>query len=331
MLSHAGLMQLGAVLAVSRRTTPKDSYNGVAPLSHIMGQSNLMCALSCGASVQLMPRLEVPSLAQAIARGDITHLSFVPTVYARLIEYATTNKLALQPNRLRYISSGGAPLDPLLKECVETLLGVPLVNGYGMTECAPGARTRPEIKSPADSIGWPEDGVEARIVASEGSDCPSGEIGELWLRSATRMLGYYRNPEETAAALRPEGWFATGDLVRRLADGQIAIVGRKKEMIIRSGFNVYPAEVEAALNRLPQIVQSGVVGRPTNDGNEEVIAFVQLRPGESADAAALLEQLRPLIAPYKRPQHLIILDALPLVSTGKIWKAKLVEMARALA
>ena len=330
MLSHHALIQLGAVLSRSRRTTSADCVNGVAPLSHIMGVSNLMSAACSGASIKLMPRLELPALARSIASGEMTHLSFVPTVYARLIEFVAAEGIDMSRHRLRYISCGGAPLDPLLKERVETLFGIRLVNGYGMTECAPGARARPDVASVANSIGWPEEGVEARIVRADGTTCEPGEVGELWLRSSTRMMGYYRNPEETAAALRADGWLATGDLARWLAGGEIAIVGRKKEMIIRSGFNVYPAEVEAALNRLPSVMQCAVVGRNASDGNEEVIAFVQPRPGAATSEQDILASLRDDIAPYKRPQRVVLLEALPLVSTGKIWKSKLAQMAKEL-
>jgi len=327
MLSHHALIHLGAVLSKSRRTSSKDSYNGVAPLSHIMGIANLMNATWSGAGLRLMPRLELPVLARSIASGEISHLSFVPTVYSRLVEYVETSHYDMSGHRLRYISCGGAPLDPLLKQRVEALFKLRLVNGYGMTECAPAVRSRPDFDSPAQSIGWPEEGVETRIVTPDGTTCEPNDVGELWLRSSTQMMGYYRNPEETTAALRPGGWLATGDLAQLMSDGQIALVGRRKEMIIRSGFNVYPAEVEAALNRLPQVLQSAVVGRKTRDGNEEVIAFIQPRCAAAISTAQILAGLGDNLAPYKRPQRIVLLDSLPLVATGKIWKSKLAEMA----
>ncbi|MNQ57795.1 Long-chain-fatty-acid--CoA ligase [compost metagenome] len=141
------------------------------------------------------------------------------------------------------------------------------------------------------------------------------------------MLGYYRNPADTAATVRPGGWIASGDLGRRLDDGALAVVGRQKEMIIRSGFNVYPAEVEAALNSLPEIAASGVVGRSRGDGDEEIVAFVEARPGRDIDASRIDAALRSLIAPYKRPNRIIFLPQLPQGTTGKIWKAKLASMA----
>jgi len=138
-------------------------------------------------------------------------------------------------------------------------------------------------------------------------------------------LGYFNNPAETAVALRPGGWIATGDLAQYLEDGSIAIVGRKKEMIIVSGFNVYPAEVEAALTSLPEVLLAGVVGRQTREGDEEVIAFVQLREPRAVSESQLTAELHGLIAPYKRPARIVIVEALPLGQTGKISKVQLLR------
>ena len=141
-----------------------------------------------------------------------------------------------------------------------------------------------------------------------------------------KWLGYYRSPEQTAAAIDNEGWFNTGDLARVNGEGHLYIAGRTKELIIRSGFNVYPAEVEAVLNAHEQVVQSAVVGR-TVDGNEEVVAFVQLLPGAGVSAEELKAYTARQLTSYKRPTELIVLDALPAASTGKILKHKLREMA----
>lgn len=324
MLSLAALLNLGTVLAASRQTAAGAIVHGAAPLSHIMGMSNLLAAIHAGATLQLMPRLNVEEVAAGIARGLLTHLSFVPMVYTKLVEYIETHGMDVSRNELCYISCGGAPLDPVLKRKVEALLGLRLVNGYGLTECAPGLRTRPDRDAAAECIGWPEAGVEARLVGMDGSDAA---VGELWLRSPTMMMGYYGDPAQTAEALRPGGWLATGDLARTMEDGSIAIVGRRKEMIIRSGFNVYPVEVEAALNAIAPVLQSGVVGLRTSDGNEEVVAFVQFREGQQLSPQQIQHHLRDSLAAYKCPGRIVILDALPIGPTGKIWKARLAEMA----
>ncbi len=320
MWSHDALVELGHVLARSRATMPGSVVQCAGPLSHIMGISNFMAALVAGATLQLMPKLDVAALIAAIQAGEVTHLSLVPTAYQRLCDYVEGDGFSLSGKGLRYISVGGAPLDPTLKIRVERLLGLRLVNGYGMTECAPGSRTRPDRDAPADCIGWPESGVEMKI---DGDD-----TGELLMRSATMMLGYFGAPGEAAAILRPDGWLATGDLARRLPDGSFQLVGRKKEMIIRSGFNVYPTEVEAALNALPAVRESAVLGCKLADGNEEVVAFVQLRDAASQDVVSIASELAQRLAPYKRPARIVLVEDFPLGPTGKIAKHKLRETMR---
>jgi long-chain acyl-CoA synthetase len=160
----------------------------------------------------------------------------------------------------------------------------------------------------------------------KGAKLGPGEVGELHVRGLNVMLGYYRAPELTAAAIDKDGWFNTGDLARVNEAGELYIVGRTKELIIRSGFNVYPAEVEAVLNSHGLVVQSAVVGRPV-EGNEEVVAFVQLLPGASATAADLQVYAARQLTSYKRPSEIVILEALPAASTGKILKNKLKEDA----
>jgi long-chain acyl-CoA synthetase len=169
-------------------------------------------------------------------------------------------------------------------------------------------------------------GVEYRIVHPGGAEIRPGAVGELHVRGLNVMLGYYRAPELTAAAIDGDGWFNTGDLARVNERGELYIAGRTKELIIRSGFNVYPAEVEAVLNSHGLVVQSAVVGRLV-EGNEEVVAFVQLLPGATLTAADLQAYAARQLTSYKRPSEIVILDALPAASTGKILKHKLKETA----
>lgn len=156
---------------------------------------------------------------------------------------------------------------------------VPLVNGYGLTECSPVSLSKRQWGNAAESVGPPAKGVEVRIVGDDGEDITGDRTGQLWARSKTYMMGYYRDQDATAAAIQPGGWIITGDLACRLPNGELAVVGRSKEMIIRSGFNVYPAEVETAINSHPDILHSAVVGRKRADSNEDIIAFVQPKDG----------------------------------------------------
>jgi acyl-CoA synthetase (AMP-forming)/AMP-acid ligase II len=281
-----------------------------------------------GATVQLVPRYDPAALVSAIANDGITLLFGVPATYQRLLEYKAVAGIDKLPRgRLRRLAVAGAPLDVTLKSRIEAEFGLPLRNAYGITECAPGiAGVRAEAARDDDALGSLIPGIEARLVKPGGGAAAPGEIGELHVRGPNVMRGYYRAPEATAAVIDAEGWFNTGDLAR--FDGDILyIVGRTKELIIRSGFNVYPPEVEAVLNEHPGVVQSAVIGRPVPD-NEEVVAFVQLAPGATATPADLMAHAARLLTPYKRPSEIIVVEALPAGATGKILKHHLAEAVR---
>jgi long-chain acyl-CoA synthetase len=227
---------------------------------------------------------------------------------------------------LRVITSSGAPLDPVTKAGVEGLFGMPLHNGYGVTECSPTiAMTRPESPRKDTSIGRVFPGVEVKFIGVDGQEVAPGEIGELHVRGPNIMKGYYRAPEETAAAIDSEGWFNTRDLAR-LVDGNLLIVGRTKDLIVHQGFNVYPAEVEAILNSHPAVAQSAVVGRMIG-GDEEVIAFVQLVPDATLSTTDLAEFAAQHLAKYKRPSEILFVPSMPLTPTGKVVKGELLKIA----
>jgi len=300
----------------------------VLPISHIVGISLLIMTLMVGGTVRLVSKYDPAALARAIAEEGITILNGVPATYQRLLEYKAVAGLAqLDRGSLRLIAVAGAPLDLDLKSGVEREFGLPLSNGYGITECSPGiSGVRFDAPRADQAVGTLLPGIEARIVRLDGGMVPNGEIGELHVRGRNVMRGYYRAPELTAKAIDTDGWFNTGDLAR--FDGDcLYVVGRTKEMIIRSGFNVYPAEVEAVLNSHAAVVQSAVVGRAA-EGNEEVVAFVQLMQGSPVQPAELMAFINPQLTSYKRPSEIIVLDALPATSTGKILKHKLAESLR---
>jgi acyl-CoA synthetase (AMP-forming)/AMP-acid ligase II len=202
---------------------------------------------------------------------------------------------------------------------------MPLHNGYGATECSPTiAQTRVEAPRNDTSIGPPFPGVEVNLVGPDGRSVPEGEAGELWVRGPNVMKGYYRAAEETATAINDEGWFNTRDLAR-LEDGNLFIVGRTKDLIVRRGFNVYPAEVEAVLNAHPEVAQSGVIGRSV-EGDEEVVAFVQILPDSQLTIPDIAEYAAQHLAPYKRPSQILLVPSMPLTPTGKVVKAELAKI-----
>jgi acyl-CoA synthetase (AMP-forming)/AMP-acid ligase II len=211
---------------------------------------------------------------------------------------------------------------------VERAFGQPLHNGYGLTETSPSvASTRIDAPRADLSIGPPVPGIEVRIVDGAGRGLPPGGVGELHVRGPNIMLGYYRAPELTAEVVSPDGWFNTGDLARADGEGNLFIAGRAKELIIRSGFNVYPVEVEGVLTQHPDVRQCAVVGR-TVPGNEEVVAYVELREGTVTTPAGLAAFAAERLAPYKQPAEIVVLPALPASATGKVLKSVLRERAQ---
>jgi long-chain acyl-CoA synthetase len=328
MLTHENLLFSAKVTAEIRRMTPADKQYIVLPISHIVGISLLIMTLMTGAKVRMVSKYDPAGLVKAIAEEGITILNGVPATYQRLLEYkATAGLKALNRGSLRLIAVAGAPLDLDLKSRVQQELGLTLLNGYGITECSPGL-SGVRIDAPRDdqAVGPLLPGIEAKIVGTDGSIKSAGEVGELHVRGRNVMCGYYRAPDLTAKAIDPEGWFNTGDLARFEGD-YLFIVGRTKEMIIRSGFNVYPAEIEAVLSTHPSVVQCAVVGRPV-EGNEEVVAFVQLLQGTPTSVDDLMAHVSSQLTSYKRPSEIILLPALPATSTGKILKHKLAESLR---
>ena len=321
MLSHAGLLFVAATSSRLRGLAPQDRAWGGLPISHVYGLTSvLLGTLYAGACLQLAPRFDAGTLLAAIRAGELTIVQGVPAMYARLLAIAAGPAEPI-PSRLRFCYAGGAPLDPALKRAVETMLGLPLHNGYGLTEGGPTvSQTRLDAPRSDTSVGLPIPGVEVRIVDRAGLDVAPGGAGELWIRSPGRMRGYYRDPIASSAAMPPDGWLATGDLGCQEPDGALFLLGRTRELIIRSGFNIYPLEVETALNAHPAVVQSAVVGRPLPGAEEEVVAFVE---AHGVDEAALQEWLRPRLAPYKRPARIVFMDALPAAPSGKILKSRL--------
>ncbi|WP_175158253.1 class I adenylate-forming enzyme family protein [Paraburkholderia fynbosensis] len=326
MLSHRNLLYIAAVSSRLRKVGPGDVVYAVLPISHVYGFASVcLGSLHAGATLRLAPRFAPEAVRRALADERVSIFQGVPAMHAKLLEHLQTRRLPWSAPHLRFAYSGGSPLDAALKAQVEAVYGLPLHNGYGMTESSPTvSHTMLDAPRSDCSVGEVIPGVEVKFVGLDGADAAPGEIGELWVRGPNVMLGYYRSPEQTRAAVTADGWLKTGDLARQDTDGALHIVGRSKELIIRSGFNVYPAEVEHVLNAHPQVVQSAVIGRAV-EGNEEVIAFVELTAGASVTPADLIAWCGERLAPYKRPAELKVLAALPAASTGKILKHRLRE------
>jgi long-chain acyl-CoA synthetase len=329
MLTHNNLIFSAGGAAKIRSLSPEDCLYGVLPLSHIVGLSIVFLGtLLSGATIYLEPRFDPMAARVTLEKQRITIMLGVPSMYSQFLQYARLRKLgSLSLPALRIISCSGAPLPPAIKSSVEDLFRLPLHHGYGITECSPNiAQVRLDAPPRRDnSVGPMFPGVEARLVGHDRQPVPEGDVGELWVRGPNIMKGYYRAPDETALAIDADGWFNTGDLAR-FEDGNLFIVGRTKDLIIRFGFNVYPAEVEAVLNTHPAVAQSAVIGRTTKAG-EEILAFVQPSPSSHLTETALAEYAARHLAAYKRPSHIRLVSAMPMTASGKIAKADLAKFA----
>jgi acyl-CoA synthetase (AMP-forming)/AMP-acid ligase II len=327
MLSHRNLVFAAGRSSQTRDARRDDHCYGVLPMSHVYGLTAVLLAtLYRGARIELVPRFDPNAAARALAEDGITVFQGVPAIFAYLLGVAKAQGAPLAAPALRVLSSGGAPLDVALKRGIEAMFGVPLINGYGLTETSPTISISRHAGPNDDvSTGPPLPDVETRIVSPEGpegADLPEGEIGELWVRGGLVMRGYYRDPTRTAEVLTPDGWFKTGDLAQMSPAGDLIIAGRLKELIIRSGFNVYPPEVEAAIASHPGVVLAAVIGRAVPD-NEEVVAFVQPRTPGALDLEALAAHVAERLAPYKRPAEYLLRETLPLTAAGKVRKQML--------
>ncbi len=329
MLTHSNLIFSAGGAAKIRSLSPEDCLYGVLPLSHIVGLSIVFLGtLLSGATIYLEPRFDPMAARATLEKQRITVMLGVPSMYSQFLQYAKLRKLeSLKLSALRIISCSGAPLPHTIKSSVESLFGLPLHHGYGITECSPNiAQVRLDEPARSDnSVGPMFPGVEAKLVGSDGEPVPTGEVGELRVRGPNIMKGYYRAPDETAAAVDAEGWFNTRDLAR-FEDGNLFIVGRTKDLIIRFGFNVYPAEVEAVLNVHPAVAQSAVIGR-TQQGNEEILAFIQAVPDSHLTKVDLAEYAAKHLVAYKRPTHFFFVPTMPMTASGKIAKNGLAQMA----
>ncbi|MGC8468654.1 MAG: class I adenylate-forming enzyme family protein [Acetobacteraceae bacterium] len=328
MLTHRNLLYLARASAMLRHVGPGDRFVGLMPFTHVTGLSVvLLGTLMHGAALHPVGRFNPATLLAALREEGVSLLLGVPAMYALLLDFAAQRRLGrIEAPRLRLIGACGAPLDPALKERTEAFFGMPLHNGYGVTETSPTiAQTRPEAPRADVGLGPLMPGVQARILGPDGREVAPGEVGTLHVRGPGVMKGYYRAPEATSAVLDAEGWLGTGDLAR-FADGSLFVVGRARELIVRFGFNVYPPEVEAVLASHPAVQQVAVIGR-RGTAEEEILAFVIPSRGSELSVEELARHAAERLAPYKRPTRILLVDTLPASGTGKILKHQLVPLA----
>lgn len=309
------------------RLTSDDVVFGGLPLFHAFGQTvTLNAAMSAGATLLLLPRFDPAAALAMLERDHATMFAGVPTMYAALLGVPDAPRL---PD-LRVCVSGGAALPVEVLHRFEKQFGCEVLEGYGLSETSPVASfNRPGGDRKPGSIGRPVSGVEMRAVDDDGTEVALGEVGELAIRGHNVMKGYWNKPDATHAVLPEDGWFRTGDLGRADEDGFFFVVDRKKDLVIRGGFNIYPREIEEVLYEHPEVAEAAVVGIPHQELGEEVGAAVALRAGATVTGAELRDFVKQQVAAYKYPRHVWILDALPKGPTGKILKREIIAPADA--
>ena len=283
--------------------------------------------LTCGGSVVLMRRWDADEMLRLVEHERVTFFFAVPTKYQQMYDARRFRTANL--SSVRFVTSGGAPLPVPLLQAWQAVHRVPFKQGFGMTEFGPGIFSMgPEFAvSKAGSIGRPNYFIDARLVDDEGREVAEGGTGELLLKAPSMCSGYFEDPQATAEAIDAQGWFHTGDLARRDADGFYFIVGRKKDMFISGGENVYPLELETVLHAHPAVQACAVVGVPDAKWGEVGRAYVVLKPGVRAKPEGLLEHLRGRVARYKVPKKVEQVTSLPMSAAGKILKRELRERA----
>jgi long-chain acyl-CoA synthetase len=311
---------------VSSRTTSEISQGdvvlGALPLFHSFGQTVAMNAsLKVGACLTLVPKFDPGEALATMRRDRVTHFYGVPTMFGALLHHP--ERESFDTSSLRTCITGGASMPVEVLRGFEEAFGAVVLEGYGLSETSPVAcSNHPDRERKAGSIGTPIEGVEMRVVDESDEPVAEGEVGEIVIRGHNIMKGYWRRPEATAEAMRG-GWFHSGDMARTDEDGYFYIVDRKKDLIIRGGYNVYPREVEEVLYEHPKIREAAVVGVPHDEWGEEIGAAVVLHEGEELSAEEVSAHVKERIAAYKYPRVVWFIDDLPKGPTGKILKREI--------
>ena len=323
-LTHANLINNVEVSAADLfQLGPDDLIFGGLPLFHAFGQTcTLNAAIMTGASLTVLPRFDAAKALGILADQRVTIFAGVPTMFSALLH--VPDRSDYDVSALRLCISGGAAMPVEVLRQFEDAFDCIVLEGYGLSETSPVASfNHPGRERKPGSIGTPIRGVEMRVVDASGAEVPQGEVGEIAIRGHNIMKGYLNRPEATAEAVSADGWFRTGDIGRVDADGYYYIVDRKKDLIIRGGYNIYPREIEEVLYEHPEVAEAAVVGMPHPELGEEVGAAVALKPGATVTPDELRSYVKSQVAAYKYPRRVWIVDALPKGPTGKILKKEI--------
>jgi len=311
---------------ISSRTTCEvaegDVVLGALPLFHSFGQTvGMNASLRVGACLTLVPRFDPGEALATMQRDGVTHFYGVPTMFGALLHHP--ERESFDTSSLHNCITGGASMPVEVLRGFEEAFGAVVLEGYGLSETSPVAcSNHPDRERKPGSIGAPIEGVEMQVVDEDDNPVARGEVGEIVIRGHNIMKGYWRRPDATAEAMRG-GWFHSGDMARTDEDGYFYIVDRKKDLIIRGGYNVYPREVEEVLYEHPKIREAAVVGVPHDEWGEEIGAAVVLHDGEELAREEVSSYVKERIAAYKYPRVVWFIDDLPKGPTGKILKREI--------
>jgi long-chain acyl-CoA synthetase len=318
-LTHAGLVGNAEISARTLFDVAPDAViMGCLPLFHVFGLTcGLNVSVASASTLTLLPRFDPATALDILHRDRVTIFEGVPTMYAAMLHLPGADPA--KAATLQLCASGGAAMPVEILRGFEEKFGCVILEGYGLSETSPVASfNHPNRVRKPGSIGTPIEGVEMRLIDDDWNTVPEGEIGEIAIRGPNVMKGYWNKPEATAEVMTADGWFRTGDMARVDADGYYYIVDRKKDLIIRGGYNVYPREIEEVLHEHPAVAEVAVIGIPHEALGEEVGAAVALKPGASATPDELRAFARDRVAAYKYPRHVWLVDTLPKGPTGKV-------------
>ena len=319
-LTHGNLRAATGISVDLVQPGPETVTFGGLPLFHVFGlTAGLNTSFSVGGCLTLLPRFEPGKALEIIERDRVTTFLGVPTMYAAMLNHPDRERYDV--STLNLCVSGGAAMPVEIMRGFEQAFGCTVLEGYGLSETAAIASfNRPDRERKPGSIGQPVGAMEMKLVDDAGNDVAQGEVGEIVVRGPTVMRGYWNREEATGETLDADGWLRTGDMGTIDEDGYYFVVDRKKEMIIRGGFNVYPREIEEVLYEHEAVMEVAVLGVPHASLGEEVTAAVALRPGAEVSEEELREFAKSRVAAYKYPRRIWFVEELPKGATGKILK-----------
>lgn len=323
-LTHKNLYS-NAENSAEHSETEQGTTLGVLPLAHVYGLTVSNVCYLTGSSIVVFPNFDVIEVFKAIEKYKVKSFSAVPAMIYAMLSYTQADQYDL--SSLESVGSGSAPLPVALLHAFEQRFGAKVHEGYGLSEAAPIVTAHKKgIEIKPGSVGIPIPGVEVKVVNNDGDEVPPGEVGELIVRGDNVTPGYYQNLEESRRVLK-DGWLCTGDMAKLDNEGYLYIVDRKKDLIIRGGFNIYPRDIEEILNAHEGVAEAAVVGIPDERMGEEMVACVVKKHGIEVSEDELIRYCQDHLAKIKTPRRVVFLEALPRNGVGKILKTHLRKTA----